>query len=364
MQDKDSTTHTPKERGHERQIPDIEAAAVEEAVEAVLALCRIPSPTGFAEAAGDYVFSRLEALGFSPLRGAKGSVLCELGGEGRALLLSSHVDTLGAMVRSVRANGRIRYSKIGGYPDLYLVGETCLVHRREGAPLSGTFQPLEASVHVNTKLKDLAPTEETMEILLDAETGNALETRKLGVAPGDFVSIDARPLLTESGYIKSRHLDDKASSGVLLALASMIAREKLRPARRLVLLFTTWEEVGHGGSVVPEGIEEFLAVDMGAVGEDLGCSDRMVSICAKDSGGPYDRRVVLGLEAAAKKARCSFAVDVYPAYGSDAGAALRAGHDLRHGCLGPGVYASHGYERTHREALANTLALLAAYIES
>ncbi len=344
--------------------PAIDRAYVDEAVENVLALCRVPSPTGYAEKAADYVATKLSELGFSPERSAKGTVRCELGGVGHPLALAAHVDTLGAMVRSLKPNGRIRYSKIGGYPDLYLVGETCLVHLRDGRTLTGTFLPEESAAHVNKKLKDYVPAEETMEIVLDEAVSTAEEAKALRVGPGDIVSIDARPTMTPSGYIKSRHLDDKASSGALLALATMVARGALVPKRRLVLLFTVWEEVGHGGSALPEGFEEFVAVDMGVVGEDLGCSDRMVSICAKDSNGPYDRSVVRALELAAEKARCAFAVDIYPAYGSDAAAALYAGHDLRHGCIGPGVSASHGYERTHREALANTLALLAAYIGS
>ena len=347
-----------------RHEPDIDIGFVDEAVENILALCQIPSPTGFAEGAVDYVEARLKDFGFSPERGAKGTVICELGGMGRPLVLASHVDTLGAMVRSIKSNGRIRYSKIGGYPDLYLVAETCQVHLHDGRMVTGTFQPVEPAAHVNTKLKDLAPTEEMMELVLDELVSSAEETRKLGIKPGDFISIDARPTLTATGFIKSRHLDDKASSGILLALAAMVGRGSLVPKRRLVLLFSVWEEVGHGGSVLSSDIEEFIAVDMGAVGEDLGCSDRMVSICAKDSNGPYDRRVIIGLEAAAEKAHCTFAVDIYPSYGSDAGAALRAGHDLRHGCMGPGVSASHGYERTHREAVANTLALLATYVGS
>ena len=349
---------------HKAKLPAIDSRIVDEAVEAILELCRIPSPAGLTDAATDRVAESLRTAGLTPARTAKGAVLCELGGEGRPLVLASHLDTLGAMVRSVKPNGRIRYSKIGSFPDLYLVGETCLVHKRDGGLVSGTFQPIEPAVHVNAKLKDLAPTEETMEVVLDEAVHNAGETRRLGVASGDFVSIDARPTLTSSGYIKSRHLDDKASSGILLALAGMVAKGQLKPSRKVFLLFTTWEEVGHGGSAIPEGIEEFIAVDMGAVGEDLGCTDRMVSICAKDSNGPYDRGVVLALEEAAKRADCSFAVDVYPAYGSDAAAALRAGHDLRHGCVGPGVSASHGYERSHREAVANTIALLASYIGS
>jgi putative aminopeptidase FrvX len=343
--------------------PFVEPALVDEAIAKILDLARIPSPTGFAAAATDHVEVVLRAAGLVPTRATKGSIACELGGTGRPLLLAAHVDTLGAMVRAIKPNGRLRYAKVGGYPDLYLVGETCLIHGREGQVWTGTFQPVDASVHVNRKLKELKPDDETMEVLVDEAVSSADETRALGIAPGDFISIDARSTLTASGYLKSRHLDDKASSGILLALAGLAASDGLHLGRRVVLLFTTWEEVGHGGSVIPAGIEEFLAVDMGAVGDDLGCTDRQVSIAAKDSSGPYDRSVVDGLRAAAERAGCSYSIDVYPDYGSDAGAALRAGHDLRHGCVGPGVYASHGYERTHRDAIANTLALLLEYVK-
>ncbi len=366
---------------------NIDQAAVDRAVAHALALCAIPSPSGMTAAAASYVEEALGALGLSPERTRKGAVLCRLGGEGRPLVLAAHFDTLGAVVRSVKSNGRLRYSKIGGFPDLNLVGETCLVHCRDGRSYSGTFQPVEASVHVNQKLKELKPDEDSVEILVDELVRTREETLALGIAPGDFVSIDARARLTPSGFLKSRHLDDKAASGILLALAGLVAGKTgpaagpadsgarpdaagagkaapLRPGRSVSLLFTAHEEVGHGGAPLPEGIEEFVSVDMGAVGEDLSCDERMVSICAKDSRGPYDFEVTTALVEAAKRAGCSYAVDVYPSYGSDADAALAAGHDLRHGLVGPGVYASHGYERTHRDAIANTLALLAEYLRA
>jgi putative aminopeptidase FrvX len=343
---------------------NLDPVAIDRAVERVLELCAIPSPTGFADAAADYVFHALSTLGFSPLRSAKGAVVCELGGEGRPLVLAAHVDTLGAMVRSIKPNGRIRYTKVGGWPDLNVATETCVIHTRAGRTITGTFQPVEASSHVNQKLKDMKPDEENMEVVIDELVASKAETLALGVAPGDFISIDARPVLTPAGFIKSRHLDDKASSGVLLVLAELIAAGKTKLARKVSLVFTVWEEVGHGGAVVPEGTEEFVSVDMGCVGEDLACTDRQVSIAAKDSGGPYDRSVVRALTAAAERAGADFVIDVYPSYSSDADVALRAGHDLRHGCLGPGVYASHGYERTHRSALAGTLALLEEYVRA
>lgn len=335
---------------------------VDVAVAHALELCAIPSPTGFTKAAEAYLEKALGSAGFTPTRTKKGSIYAALGGSGRPLVLAAHVDTLGAAVRSVKANGRLRYSKIGGYPDLNLVGQTCLVHTRDGRTFSGTFQPVDASSHVNGKLKELKPDDENMEVLLDERARSREETLALGLSPGDIISIDARPVLTPSGFLKSRHLDDKASAGILLALAELVGTGKLRPGRELFLLFTTYEEVGHGGAVVPASVEEFISVDMGAVGDDLGCDEYKVSICAKDSNGPYDWDTTNALRAAAINAGCDFAVDIYPSYGSDAEAALFSGHDVRHGLVGPGVYASHGYERTHRDALANTLALLAEYI--
>ncbi len=334
-----------------------------EAAQTALELCAIPSPSGMTRAAADRVAAILGDRGFSTERSAKGSVLCRVADGESPLVLAAHVDTLGAVVRSVKPNGRLRFSKIGGYPDIYLATETCRVHARSGGTFTGTFQPLDASVHVNAKLKESRIEEDGLEILLDEDTPNRDAVLALGIAPGDIVSIDARPVLTDKGFLKSRHLDDKAGCALLLGLARMVADGALRPARRTYLLFTTYEEVGHGGAVIPGDCVEAVGVDMGAVGDDLGCTERMVSICAKDSGGPYDWDVTNALAAAARRAGCSFAVDVYPHYGSDVEVSLAAGHDVRHGLVGPGVYASHGYERTHVDALRNSLMLLAEYLE-
>lgn len=341
---------------------DFESRA-RQAARIALELCAIPSPAGMTRGAADRVAEILGDCGFTSERSAKGSVLCRVSDGGDPLVLAAHVDTLGAVVRSVKPNGRLRFSKIGGYPDIYLATETCRIHARSGGTFTGTFQPLDASVHVNAKLKESRIEEDGLEILLDEDAPNRDAVLALGIAPGDIVSIDARPVLTESGFLKSRHLDDKAGCAVLLTLARMISEGEVRPSRRLYLLFTAYEEVGHGGAVIPGDCVEAISVDMGAVGDDLGCTERMVSICAKDSGGPYDWDVTNALTSAARKAGCPFAVDVYPHYGSDVEVSLAAGYDIRHGLVGPGVYASHGYERTHVDALRNTLMLLAEYLE-
>ena len=335
---------------------------VDRALRHAMELCRLPSPTGFTALAEGYVEKSLSDAGLEPARTVKRSVLVDLGGEGNPLVLAAHIDTLGLMVRSVKPNGRLRYAKIGGFPDFLALTETVVVHARDGRRYTGTVQPVDASVHVNAKLAEQKLDEDHCEILLDERVSKKEHVAALGVGPGDFVSLDARTVLTDSGFLKSRHLDDKASAGILLALAEAVASGALRPSRKLWLLFTTYEEVGHGGAVIPEGAVEVLSVDMGAVGDDLSCTEYQVSICAKDSGGPYDREVVQALVEAAKRAECDFSVDVYPRYSSDANVSLAAGHDVRHGLVGPGVYASHGYERTHADAAANTLALLFEYV--
>lgn len=334
-------------------------------VDRLVDLCSTPSPSGFTSEVEKYLVDALTALDLKVRQTRKGSVLCDLGGAGNPLLLAAHVDTLGAMVRSLKVNARVRYTQIGGYPEFYVATETCVLHTRGGKRFPGTFQPVNPAAHVNKKLSEMKFDDETMEVVLDVIAEKKEDLEELGVAAGDFISIDPRVTVTEAGFIKSRHLDDKASAAVLVTLASLVSAGRLKPRRKVYLLFTTYEEVGHGGSSgLPDGVEEIVSVDMGVVGDDLTTNERKVSICAKDSGGPYDYAVTNGLIAAAKDSGASYAVDIYPFYGSDVEASLKAGYDVAHGLIGPGVSASHGYERTHRDGLENTLKLLSRYIES
>jgi putative aminopeptidase FrvX len=205
---------------------------------------------------------------------------------------------------------------------------------------------------------------DTVEVVLDEDVSSADDAKKLGIEVGDIVCFEPRTRRTPSGYLKSRFLDDKLSVGILFGLAKYLADNRITPARRTWLHVTVYEEVGHGGSAsVPAGVTEAISVDMGCVGNGLQCTEKQVSICAKDSGGPYSYDVVGKLIAAAKKMDAGYAVDVYPFYGSDVEATLRSGHDIRHGLIGPGVYASHGYERSHIDGVYNTLKVLCGYLE-
>lgn len=323
-------------------------------------LTSIPSPTGFTRAVTDYVMKALEEMGFAPERSTKGNVLVCLGGEGEPLVLASHVDTLGAMVRSIKDNGRLRPTTLGGHQWSTADGENCTVHTRDGRVYTGVVLNTEPSSHVaDEKVETL---EKNMEILLDENVDTKDDVAGLGIQTGDIIAMDPRTVITKSGYIKSRFLDDKLSASVLLGLARAVAAGEVKLARKVSLLFTVYEEVGHGGAFVPADTCEMISVDMGCVGDDLGCTERMVSICAKDSGGPYNYELVSALADTAKRLSLDYAIDVYPHYGSDVEATLRAGYDIRHGLIGPGVYASHNYERSHMDGVHNTYELLRAYV--
>ena len=329
-------------------------------------LLAIDSPSGFTEKAALWVRNAFEALGFPAKITVKGGVLTDLGGQDteNGLLLEAHTDTLGGMVCRIKDNGRLQLTKIGGMRAENGETENLRVYTREGKIYDGTLQLCNASVHVNGSYGDAKRDFDTTEVVLDEDVKSAEDVRKLGIEVGDFVCFDPRTRRTNSGYLKSRFLDDKLSVGILLGFAKYLADNKITLPRKTFVHVTVYEEVGHGGAAsVPTGVTEAISVDMGCVGEGLSCTERQVSICAKDSGGPYSYEVVGKLIAAAKKTGADYAVDVYPHYGSDVEATLSAGHDLRHGLIGPGVYASHGYERSHIDGVYNTLKVLCGYLD-
>lgn len=332
---------------------------VENITDNIKELCSMPSPTGFTQVIEDHLKEMFKEMGYAVYQTKKGSIRVTLGGEKNPLLLSAHIDTLGAMVKAVKDNGRIRITKLGGFPENNIEGENCIIHTREGRTYSGTIQLNHSSVHVYDDVNTIKRDNTTVEVVIDELVKTADDTETLGIMSGDFISFDPRTVVTESGFIKSRHLDDKASVAILIELAKAVKEEKLKLSRRVELLFTNYEEVGHGASTgIPNDIDEMIAVDMGAVGDDLKTDETCVSICAKDSNGPYDYLLTTKLIKIAKEKNLNFAVDSYPRYGSDAGAALRSGMDAAFALIGPGVSASHGYERTHKAGLENTYKLL------
>ena len=336
------------------------------ATEKAVSLLAIDSPTGYTKAAAEWVKAEFSALGYPAELTVKGGVLIDLGGEDSpegGLLLAAHADTLGGMVAEIKGNGRLRLTNLGGMKADNGETENVRVHTRGGRIIEGTLQLCNASVHVNGEYSSSPRNFNTTEVVLDEDVNSAADTRALGIEVGDIVAFEPRTRVTESGYIKSRFLDDKLSVAILLGLARYIKDENITLPRRTYVHITVYEEVGHGcAASCPAGVTEGISVDMGCVGNGLSCTERTVSICAKDSHGPYSYEVVGKLIDAARTEGADYAVDIYPFYGSDVEAALSAGADIRHGLIGPGVYASHGYERSHIDGVWNTLKVLKGYL--
>ena len=344
----------------------LDRSYAEFAWEQTAALLAIDSPTGFTAKAARWTKEAFEALGFHAEITRKGGVLVDLEGidQDDNLLLEAHIDTLGGMVSQIKGNGRLKISNLGGMRAENGEAENVKVYVRDGRIYEGTLQLCNASVHVNPDYKTIQRSFDSTEVLLDEDVTSEAEARELGIEVGDIVCFDPRTRRTASGYLKSRFLDDKLSVGALLGFAKYLADNAIPLPRRTWVHVTVYEEVGHGGSAsVPAGVTEAISVDMGCVGDGLQCTEKQVSICAKDSGGPYSYDVVGKLIAAAKKTGADYAVDIYPFYGSDVDTTLRAGFDIRHGLIGPGVYASHGYERSHMDGLYNTIKVLCGYLD-
>ena len=323
------------------------------------------SPSGCTADAIALIKSYVEELGYTTHVHNKGTLEVDVPGldESKTVATSAHVDTLGMMVRSVKSGGTLALTKVGGPICPTLDGEYCTVLTREGRRYSGTILSLAPAVHVYPDAATMTRDADHLEVRLDEEVKSAEDVKALGIDNGDFVFIDPKFTMTGSGFLKSRFIDDKASAVLLLLLLRWCSEKKAAFRHPTRIYFVVYEEVGHGASALARDIDEFVTVDMGCVGEGLSCTERQVSICAKDSVGPYSYEVVGKLIDAAKKMGADYAVDVYPHYGSDVDVTLRAGFDIRHGLIGAGVYASHGYERSHIDGVYNTLKVICGYLD-
>jgi putative aminopeptidase FrvX len=332
----------------------------------LIGLLNTPSPTGFTDQALDYIERGLADLPVATARTRKGALVATWPGraESAPRALSAHVDTLGAMVKEVKDNGRLRLSRIGGFAWNTVEGEGVSIFTAFGHVVRGTILITKASSHVyGAETGQIKREDESMEVRLDERTTSAPETRALGIQVGDFVTFDPRVETGPAGFIRSRHLDDKASVAAIFGAAWALQAAGCQPAQRATLHFSHYEEVGHGAATgFPPDLAELVSVDMAAIGPGQESDEFNVTICTKDSGGPYDlalRRRLIGL---AEAAGIPYKLDIYPFYGSDGEAYWRAGGDVRVALVGPGVEASHSYERTHADALVRTAQLLAEYL--
>ncbi|MER2263344.1 MAG: M42 family metallopeptidase [Psychrobacillus sp.] len=339
----------------------------QETVSLLKQLVEIPSPSGYTKEIMDFMEQFLKEIGVDYIRTNKGALIATIVGENEAKhrLLTAHTDTLGAMVKEVKPSGRLKLAMVGGFNWNAVEGEYCTIHTADGKKIRGTILMHQTTVHVYKNATSLARDEQNIEVRVDEKVINASETRELGIEVGDFVSFDPRFEQTDSGFIKSRHLDDKASTALLLQLMKAIKENKWTIPYTTHFYISNNEEIGFGGnSNIPEQTVEYIAVDMGAIGDGQTSDEYTVSICAKDSSGPYHYELTRNLVELAKTEGIDYKLDIYPYYGSDASAAIRAGFDVKHALFGPGIEASHAYERTHIQSLENTAKLLYSYIHS
>ena len=341
---------------------------MKETINYLTKLTSIASPTGYTKEVGDYLVEEVERLGYKAVRANKGGVNITIEGKDNTKhrVVTAHVDTLGAMVRAIKADGRLKLAKVGGFPWNMIEGENCVVHiASNGKKVTGTILVHQTSTHVYKDAGTVERTEDNMEVRLDEKVTNAEETRSLGIGIGDFVSFDPRTIITDTGFIKSRFLDDKVSAAILLDLLRKYKKENVELPYTTHFMFSVFEEVGHGAnSSLPKEAVEYLAVDMGAMGDDQQTDEYTVSICVKDASGPYNYEFRNHLVQLAKENGIQYKLDIYPYYGSDASAAMRAGAEVKHALLGAGIESSHSYERTHIDSVEQTQKLVNAYLLS
>lgn len=334
-------------------------------LEFLTGLLNTPSPTGCADGAIQFTanaFARFPNITITHTR--KGALLVTLPGKKQDAprLLSAHADTLGAMVKEIKPNGRLKLSKIGGYAWNTVEGEGCHVLTNNGKAIRGSLLINTASGHVySQKVTETKREDENMEVRLDTRVTNPQETRALGIEIGDFVAFDPRVEIT-NGFVRSRHLDDKASVACILAAVKALYQAGLQPEQLTYILIANYEEVGHGAAGIPQDVAEMLVVDMAAVGEGQNSDEFHTSLCIKDSGGPYHHGLNQRLRKLATEHQIDYRADIYPYYASDGTAFWRTGADVAVALIGPGVDASHNYERTHSDALLATTQWILAYL--
>ncbi|MGQ7595518.1 M42 family metallopeptidase [Streptococcus suis] len=337
-------------------------------VDYIVKLTNTPSPTGFTTDIMNYIKSEVESFGYQATKTAKGGILVSVLGESdqQHRIVTAHLDTLGAMVRAIKPDGRIKMDLVGGFGYPSIEGENCMIHcAKNGKVFTGTILMHQTSVHVYRDANTAERNQTNMEIRLDEKVSSADETRALGIEVGDFISFDPRTVVTETGFIKSRHLDDKVSAAILINLLKTYKEEGITLPYTTHFYFSNNEEIGYGAnSSLPDKVVEYLAVDMGAMGDDQQTDEYTVSICVKDGSGPYHYELRQHLVSLAEKENIPYKLDIYPYYGSDASAAMRAGADVKHALLGAGIESSHSYERTHLDSVQATERMVDAYLKS
>ncbi len=327
-------------------------------------LLKTDSPSGYTKNAIEVLKNEVDKLGYSleQLNSGTGIVSIKGKSEEKTIAFISHVDTLGLMVRSITSTGHLKVTRIGSPVFPSLDSELCTIYTRDNKKYSGTIFSVTPSSHVYDNANTNARNEETLEVILDEIVTCKQDVLDLGINNGDIIAIDPKTVITNNDFIKSRFLDDKLSVIALIGALKYIKENNIIPKYNVKFIFSVFEEVGHGASYIPDDVTELIGVDMACVGKDLNCTEMDVAICPKDTSGPYNYEITTELIKLAKENDLKFAIDIYPYYNSDCSIAQRSKNDIRTALIGPGVFASHGYERSHYSALENTIKLILLYL--
>lgn len=328
-------------------------------------IINIPSPAGYTYECIDKIDDEFKQLGFEVTRTPKNALVVTVDGENteNQKLIVGHVDTLGGMVKEVKPNGRLLLAQLGGFSWNSVEGENVYIITNEDKRFTGTILPIKASIHVHSDIvRTMERTDDNIEVRIDEFTSTKEETNALGINVGDFVAFEPRFKKCENGFIKTRHIDDKSAVAIILGLCKHLKDHDLKLKYTTHFYISNYEEVGHGVSYVPEKTDEIIAIDIGTVGPKQESTETSVCISAKDSRTPYDFDLRNRLANLCKANDIEYKVDVYHRYGSDASVGVLQGFDVNYACIGPGVDATHHYERTHINSIKNTMLLLMKYL--
>lgn len=323
----------------------------------------VPSPTGYYIKLNPVLEELADELGYKVTYDNKKTAYITIEGEddSKTVLFGAHADTIGMVVSHIDAEGKIHVRTLGGVNVIGAESSHVTIITRDGKEYTGTLYCRTHSTHAFADAREVERTEDNMIVLIDEDVFSKEDVRKLGIRNGDYIAFDPNFKMTENGYIKSRFIDDKAAIACAFAMVKYLSENKLKPKYRTILAFPYYEELGAGGVWLPEGVTEYIAVDIGLVAPYLDGNEKSVSICAKDVNGPYDYELTNRLIECAEKAGCDYAVDVFLRYSTDANASFKAGNDIRHAAFGMAVYGSHSMERTHIKGLLGTVNLMLAY---
>ena len=338
----------------------------------LLALLAIPSPAGLTDEIVHFTGGQLDALDIPYELTRRGTIraklprnMVERRRSSPACAIVAHLDTLGAMVREIKPNGRLALMPIGTWSSRWAEGGRVTIFT-EASRYRGSVLPLLAAGHVYGDAIDTQPVSwNQLEVRVDEHIATAVEASALGIQIGDFVAFDPAPEVLENGFIVSRFLDDKAGAAALLAALKAVVESKEPVPMDCHAVFTLSEEVGSGArAVIEEDVSEVIGIDIGPVAPDQNTNECAVAIPLMDSGGPHDYHLTRRLLRLCNEHGIPCTRDVFRFYHSDAGAAVSAGHDVRTALLCFGTDATHGYERTHLTGLVHLAELLALYILS